>query len=86
MIFSTGSKIVFLIFRQQIATIQGIASEKDNVVSENMVRWLEHLRRESIVVVEGVLQNPDPQGEVKDATIHTLEVGIRKVRRKSLHL
>lgn len=75
--------MVFLVFRQQLVTLQGIVSEREDVVSGNMVRWIEHLRRESIVVVEGILQNPTPQDEVKDATIHSLEVDIHKVRRSS---
>ncbi|GJJ08488.1 hypothetical protein Clacol_002706 [Clathrus columnatus] len=73
-------KIVFIVFRHQLTTIQGIVSEQENIVSENMVRWIEHLRRESIVVVEGTLQNPNnDQGEIKDATIHSLEVNIHKL-------
>lgn len=72
--------MVFLVFRQQLVTLQGVVSEREEAVSENMVRWIEHLRRESIVLVEGILQNPTPQDEVKDATTHSREVNIRKVR------
>jgi ergosteryl-3beta-O-L-aspartate synthase len=48
-----------------------------------MVRWAEHLHREAIVLVQGVLQKPQAkQEEVKGASIHELEVKIQKVRTK----
>ncbi|KIJ51289.1 hypothetical protein M422DRAFT_158559 [Sphaerobolus stellatus SS14] len=75
-----GPKIIFLIFRQQTATIQGILTVEEGRVSESMVRWAEHLRRESIVLVEGIIQRPkDGQDEVKTASIHDLEVKIDKM-------
>lgn len=71
---------MFLIFRQQMSTIQGVLAYEEGVVSETMVQWAEHLHHESIVLVEGVLQKPkDGQEEVKSASIHQLEVKIEKV-------
>ena len=58
-------------------------TEEEGKVSQNMVRWAEGLNRETIVRVEGVLQEPPKdqgQEEVHSATIHHVEVRIEKVR------
>lgn len=47
-----------------------------------MVRWAEGLNRETIVRVEGVVQEPpkdEGHEEVKSATVHALEVRVEKV-------
>jgi aspartyl/asparaginyl-tRNA synthetase len=81
----TGPKIVFIILRQQLYTLQGILTEETDKVSENMVRWAEGLSRETIVLVEGKVQLPPPnQGEIKTTTVHTREVRIEKVSRLSI--
>ncbi|PCH43826.1 aspartyl-tRNA synthetase [Wolfiporia cocos MD-104 SS10] len=75
-----GSKIVFVIFRSQLTTLQGVLTEEAGVVSQNMVRWAEGLNRESIVRVEGVVQSPqDGQDEVHSTRVHTKEVRILKL-------
>ena len=54
------------------------------VISPNMVRWAEGLSRETIVRVEGVVQEPPKemgQDEVKSTSVHTREIRIEKVRR-----
>jgi aspartyl/asparaginyl-tRNA synthetase len=79
-----GSKIVFLILRQDSSTFQGVLTEEEGVVSHNMVRWAESLHHESIVYVQGKIQIPqDGQSQVKATTIHEVEVKIEKVRSKS---
>ena len=48
-----------------------------------MVRWAEGLNRETIVRVEGVLQEPPKeqgQEQVRSATVHHVEVRVEKVR------
>jgi aspartyl/asparaginyl-tRNA synthetase len=76
-----GPKIVFIVFRHQLYTIQGVLTEEDSQVSENMVRWAEGLNRETVVLVEGVVQMPpEDQGEVKSTTIHQREIKVTKVR------
>ncbi|KAH9830768.1 aspartyl-tRNA synthetase, cytoplasmic [Rhodofomes roseus] len=75
-----GSKIVFLIFRSQLTTLQGVLIEEEGQVSQNMVRWAEGLNRESIVVVEGMVQKPkDGQEEVHSTRVHNHEVKIEKL-------
>ncbi|TBU26483.1 aspartyl-tRNA synthetase, cytoplasmic [Dichomitus squalens] len=75
-----GTKIVFLILRHQFTTIQGVLTEEPEKVSQIMVRWAEGIARESIVVVEGVIQRPPPnQEQVHGTTIHQYEVHIEKI-------
>lgn len=69
-----GAKLVFLIFRQQISTIQGVLVEEPGKVSALMIHWAEHLRTGNILLVTGVLQKP--QIPVKSASIHTVEIKI----------
>jgi len=45
-----------------------------------MVRWAEGLNRESVVLVEGIVQKPqDGQEEVHSTRVHNHEVKIEKV-------
>ncbi|KAI0360906.1 aspartyl-tRNA synthetase cytoplasmic [Trametes cingulata] len=75
-----GSKIVFLIFRHQFTTVQGVLTEEPDKVSQVMVRWAEGIARESIVLVEGVVQRPPPdQQDVHSTSIHQYEIKIRKL-------
>ncbi|PYH76545.1 aspartyl-tRNA synthetase, cytoplasmic [Aspergillus uvarum CBS 121591] len=74
-----SAKLVFLVFRQQLFTFQGVLHDEPGVVSLAMVHWAEHLRLGSIVRVRGVVQAP--QVPVLGCTIHDVEVAI-----KELHL
>ncbi|KAK3402354.1 hypothetical protein B0T20DRAFT_504774 [Sordaria brevicollis] len=74
-----SAKLAFVVFRDQIETVQGVLSVRDGVVSENFVRWAEHITAESFVHVEGKLQQP-PE-EIKGCTVHNVEVLI-----ESMHL
>ena len=71
---SMGAKLTFLLFRQQISTIQGVLVEEPGKVSAIMIHWAEHLRTGNILLVKGVLQKP--QIPVKSATIHLVEVKV----------
>lgn len=76
---------MFLIFRHQFTTVQGILTEEPDQVSQIMVRWAEGIARESIVLVEGVIQRPPPNQEnVHSTTIHEYEIKIQKVSVTSL--
>ena len=67
--------------RQGISTVQAVLSEQEGKVSYNMVRWTGDLHRETIVYVEGKIQKPgDGHSEVKQASIHEVEISIEKVR------
>lgn len=71
---------MFLVLRQGIATVQAVLSETEGKVSRSMVRWAGNLTRETIVYVQGKIQMPgDGQPEVKQASIHEVEIAIDKV-------
>jgi aspartyl-tRNA synthetase len=71
-----SSKFVFFVFRQQIATIQGVLLEHGDI-SKYMLYWAEHLSAETVVLVRGVLQEPQSrQGEVIGATLHDVEISV----------
>ena len=75
-----GSKIVFIVFRHQYTTVQGVLTEEPDRVSQVMVRWAEGISRESIVLVDGIVQRPPPdQEEVHSTTIQEFEIKICKV-------
>jgi len=72
--------ILFLIFRQNTGTIQGVLTEGETV-SQNMLLWAESIHNESIVWVEGTLQIPqNDEHEVKSSSVRDIEVKIEKVR------
>jgi ergosteryl-3beta-O-L-aspartate synthase len=73
-----GVKLVFLIFRQQLATIQGVMVEKPGEIGPLMMHWAEHLRTGSIVLVTGTLKKPEIP--VRSASIHTIEVHVSKLK------
>ena len=73
-----GVKLVFLIFRQQLATIQGVMVEKPGEIGPLMMHWAEHLRTGSIVLVTGILKKPEIP--VRSASIHTMEVHLSKMK------
>lgn len=71
-----SSKFVFFVFRQQLATIQGLLVEHADI-SKYMLYWAEHLEAESVVLVRGILQAPNnKQGDVTGASIHDIEVAV----------
>jgi aspartyl-tRNA synthetase len=71
-----SSKFVFFMFRQQLATIQGVLLEHADI-SKYMLYWAEHLDAETVVLVRGILQEPKAkQGEVYGATVHDVEVSV----------
>lgn len=73
-----SAKLVFLIFRQQISTIQGVLHEEPGVISEIFLHWAEHLRTGSVLLVKGIVQKV--QVPVKSASIHGLEIKIRELK------
>ena len=73
-----GVKLVFLIFRQQISTIQGVMTEKPGEIGPLMMHWAEHLRTGSIVLVTGILKKPNIP--VKSVSVHTVEVHVSKLK------
>lgn len=69
-----GAKLVFIMFRQRISTIQGVLVEEAGIVGPLMIHWSEHVRTGSIMRVRGIVQKPAVS--VKSASIHDLEIKI----------
>ncbi|KAL1988041.1 hypothetical protein VTN96DRAFT_1072 [Rasamsonia emersonii] len=69
-----SARLVFLVFRQQITTFQGVLHADDGKRSTAMVQWAERLRTGTIVRVRGTLQTPAVP--VLGCTIHDVEVAI----------
>jgi aspartyl-tRNA synthetase len=70
-------KLVFLVFREQHTTIQGVLQAEEGRISEHMVRWAEHIRSGSILLVTGKVQRPVK--EVTGASVHNAEILIDKL-------
>ena len=73
-----GPKLVFLIFRQQIHTIQGVLVEDTGKISAAMLHWAEHLRSGNIMLIKGIVQ--EPTSPVKATSIHDVELGITTLK------
>ncbi|KAJ8108550.1 hypothetical protein ONZ43_g6391 [Nemania bipapillata] len=74
---NVSSKLAFIVLRQSATTIQAVLQEREGVVSEQFVRWAEHLYTECIVHVQGELRTP-PE-EVKACSIHDLEIMVNQM-------
>jgi aspartyl-tRNA synthetase len=76
--------MVFYTLRQQSHTIQGLlvtspasAPPEQQKVSKQMVTWGKTINMESIVILEGTIQ--EPVEPVKSTTVQNREVSIDKV-------
>lgn len=69
-----SAKMAFIVFREGITTIQGVLRAKEGSVSENMVRFAEHMRPGTIVMTKGLLRRAEQK--VKLTSIHELEIEI----------
>jgi aspartyl-tRNA synthetase len=67
-----SSKMLFLVFRQQLTTMQAVLSEEADVVSAHMVHSASRLGLEDIVTVKGVVQRP--KVPITGASINDAEV------------
>ncbi|TVY92650.1 Aspartate--tRNA ligase, cytoplasmic [Lachnellula willkommii] len=86
-----SAKLVFIVFRQQTITIQGVLQSfkpkgelqpnEDNTgtISEQMVRSVEHYPSETIVVAYALLRKAPHR--VKNATIHDYELEVYEIHK-----
>lgn len=72
-----SSKLVFMVFRQQLNTFQGVLHEDPERRSIAMVQWAEHLRLGAIVRVRGKVRAPGVP--VLGCTIHNVELAIDEI-------
>ncbi|CAK7272570.1 aspartate--tRNA ligase dps1 [Sporothrix epigloea] len=69
---SVSAKLAFVVFRQQLDSLQGVLACRDNAVSENFVRWAEHLKAECLLRISGTLQKP--KEFINGCSIHNTEL------------
>ncbi len=74
--------MAFFEFRHQVNTIQALMAVDTEDVSKQMVKWAIGLARETIVLVEGVVQQPKEL--VKSTTVQDAEVKILRASYKYL--
>lgn len=72
-----SASMLFLAFRQQDATIQGLLKANGDSVSKPMVKWASSLSLESIVLVHGTVRKVDAL--VNSATVQDVEIAINKI-------
>ncbi|KAF7862629.1 hypothetical protein EAF04_007502 [Stromatinia cepivora] len=83
-----SAKLVFIVFRQQTITIQGVLQSfkpgeeqggEHGTISEQMVRTVEHYPAETIVVVHAKIRKS--LQTVKNATVHDYELQVYEIHR-----
>ncbi|KAK2731565.1 hypothetical protein FQN57_003289 [Myotisia sp. PD_48] len=72
-----GTRLSFLVFRQQVNTLQGVLHAEPGKRSSHMIHWAERIPVGSIVKVKGHLKRPDVP--IIGATIHDLEFSIEEI-------
>lgn len=72
-----GAKMVFLELRQATESIQALVIVEAQKVSKQMIKWAEALPRESLVLIQGTVQQP--MSPVKSTTVQDAEIKINKV-------
>jgi aspartyl/asparaginyl-tRNA synthetase len=73
-----GAKMAFVVLRQGMDTIQGLATvNQEGTISKQMVKWAASINMESIVLVHGTVKQVAE--EIKSATISDAEVHISKI-------
>jgi nondiscriminating aspartyl-tRNA synthetase len=78
-----SAKLVFFVLRQQTRTVQGVLHEH-GPVSSFFVYWAEHIDVEAVVLVKGIVQEPQAkQGEIIGTTIHDCEISIHSMHVES---
>ncbi|KAG1426445.1 hypothetical protein G6F59_004239 [Rhizopus arrhizus] len=74
---ATGGKMCFFVFRQGVATIQGIITADEEKISKQMVKFCVGITPESIVVVQAKVVKP--LEEVKSCTVSCAELAIEQI-------
>ncbi|KEF56060.1 aspartyl-tRNA synthetase [Exophiala aquamarina CBS 119918] len=72
-----SAAMAFILFRENITTVQGVLSAREDGVSESMVRWAQHIRPGSIVLVQATAKQPDKQ--IHGASTHDVELLIQQL-------
>jgi lysyl-tRNA synthetase class II len=65
-------ELLFIIFREQLTTVQGVLRFREGEISKAMIRWVGHIRSGSIVVAKGTLQKAEQ--DVTGTTFHDVDI------------
>lgn len=84
----TAAKLAFFELRQDgwpPASVQALFTKQEAVVSKQMIKFATSLPTETLVYVEGVVQEPAPDAEtgkreVRSTTVSDVEIKVSKVR------
>lgn len=77
----SGSKRTFLELRQKIHTVQAIVSVEEGKISKQMVKFINSVNPESLVLIEGTVALPLEL--VKSCTVQDVELHIEKFHLES---
>ena len=72
-----SANLAFVIFRQELETIQGVTQQEEGAITTHMVQWIERIPTGSIVLVKGKVQNPEQL--VKGCTKHNVEISVSEL-------
>ena len=72
-----SARLVFLVFRQQLSTFQGVLEETPGLRSFGMIQWAEHLRTGTIVRARGAVQAV--AAPVQSCSIHDIELAVEEL-------
>ena len=71
-----AGKQAFIEFRQRFNTIQGIMSVDEETISKEMIKFACGVNKESIVLIEGIVQSVEEQ--IQSCTIGDFEIKVEK--------
>lgn len=74
---ASGAKMCFLVFRQEIDTIQALVLGNKETISLKMVKWTIQLNLESLILVKAVVKkSPEPVKSctIQDAELHVISI------------
>ncbi|RYP46661.1 hypothetical protein DL768_007174 [Monosporascus sp. mg162] len=74
---NVSAKLAFILLRQREDTVQGVLAVREGAISEQFVRWAEHLNAESLVHVRAEVRKAPEY--IKTCTIHDVEVVIESM-------
>lgn len=74
---SISARLVFMVMRERMATMQAVLTEKGGCLTPHMIHWAKRIPVESLVIVQGVLQ--EPRETVTGCTIKHVELRVTHI-------
>ncbi|MCJ1450145.1 hypothetical protein MMC28_000474 [Mycoblastus sanguinarius] len=67
-----SANLAFVVFRQQLSTLQGVMYHHEGTITTHMVQWVERIPIGSIVLVKGKIQKPE--APISGCSVHDAEL------------